>query len=488
MNPQARRRPPARLAEILESSYVRLAIAVVLVALGYSLLTLYFINTYTERLYDVRKEELRRIVELGLAAVDPLRGPNADENLSMEQARREGAILIRDLTSRYRLGENYLIMGTTSGLMLVHPYHPELEFSNQWNITDANGKPFMQEMIALAASDEGSGYLEYYYPPPNSDTPQRKVTYVVAIPEWDAFIAAGMYMDEVDAANRRYMRDSLLIMGGLLVVIFVFIYATLRPTLRTYGTLFTLFEEVHDNPDAIPNVPLESFREGSEGRDLLDGFHSMLQQIDLSKRARQEAVLTERNRLARELHDAVSQTLFSATIIADVLPRLWERDEDLGRERLEELRELTRGALAEMRTLLNELRPSALVQTDFDDLLRQLSEAVIARARLPIELHIEGEFDPPPDVKIALYRIAQEALNNVVKHAYAGQASIVLKANEAGAELCISDDGRGFDPAAVTSDHLGLNIMRERAEAIGARLTIDSQPGEGTEIVVAWHP
>lgn len=488
MKQQARRRQPTRLARLLESSYVRLSIAVVLVALGYALLTFYFVNTYTDRLYEVRKEELRRIVELGQAAIDPLRGDNADSNLSMEQARREGAILIRDLTYRYRLGENYLIMGTTSGLMLVHPYHPELEFTNQWNIADANGVFYMQEMIAIATSDEGSGYLEYAYPPPNSNTPQRKVTYIIAIPEWDAFIGAGMYMDEIDAANRRYVRDSLIIMAGLLTVIFLVVYATLRPTLHTYGTLFTLFEEVQDNPDTIPDVPLETFREGSEGRELLSGFENMLQQIDLSKRAREEAVLTERNRLARELHDAVSQTLFSATIIADVLPRLWERDEEVGRERLEELRELTRGALAEMRTLLNELRPSALVQTDFDDLLRQLSEAVIARARLPVELRIEGEFDPPPDVKIALYRIAQEALNNVVKHAYTSHASIVLNANSQGAELRISDDGRGFDPAAVSSEHLGLDIMRERAEAIGAQLTIDAQPGEGTTITAVWHP
>jgi signal transduction histidine kinase len=103
----------------------------------------------------------------------------------------------------------------------------------------------------------------------------------------------------------------------------------------------------------------------------------------LYEQAEEAAVATERNRLARDLHDAVSQTLFSASLIAKVLPRLWERKPEEGRRRLEEVRRLTRGALAEMRTLLLELRPKALVEADLGDLLRQLTEAFIGRARIP---------------------------------------------------------------------------------------------------------
>src|SRR5690606_17401985 len=189
-------------------------------------------------------------------------------------------------------------------------------------------------------------------------------------------------------------------------------------------------------------------------------------------------------------HDAVSQTLFSATLIADVLPRLYERSEEMGRKRLTELRELTRGAMAEMRTLLNELRPSALVQTDLDELLRQLTEAVIARARIPVDLVIEGEFaDIAPDVKIALYRIAQEALNNVFKHSHATHVKVALRRDAGILSLCIADDGRGFDLEAGTGERLGLNIMRERTDAINADLVIDTAPGEGTEVRVTWlHP
>jgi nitrate/nitrite-specific signal transduction histidine kinase len=207
----------------------------------------------------------------------------------------------------------------------------------------------------------------------------------------------------------------------------------------------------------------------------------------LRAQAEETAVAAERNRLARDLHDAVTQTLFSASLIADVLPRMWERDLEEGWRRLQELRELNRGALAEMRTLLLELRPTALEEADLDDLLSQLVESVIGRARLPIDLEIEGECVVPPDVKVALYRIAQESLNNVAKHAGASQAAVNLHCSATHVTLRISDDGRGFDTAAIPPEHLGLGIMQERAEAIGAQLTMESQIGCGTKITIAWQ-
>jgi PAS domain S-box-containing protein len=206
----------------------------------------------------------------------------------------------------------------------------------------------------------------------------------------------------------------------------------------------------------------------------------------LRVQAEQMAVAAERSRLARDLHDAVTQTLFSTSLIADVLPRLWERNAAEARQRLNELRLLTRGALAEMRTLLLELRPATLTEVGLAELLRQLSEALISRARVPVSLTVEGQCQLPPDVQIALYRIAQEALNNVARHAGAGQAIVSLRCQPQAVELCISDDGRGFDPAHVAHDHLGVGIMRERAEAIDALLRVDSRPGCGTQIVVVW--
>ncbi len=132
----------------------------------------------------------------------------------------------------------------------------------------------------------------------------------------------------------------------------------------------------------------------------------------LHEQAQGLAAVEERQRLARELHDAVSQTLFSASLSAEVLPRLWERNQDEGRRCLDELHRLTRGALAEMRALLLELRPAALTEVGLGDLLHQLAEAITNRARLPVKLAVDRPCPLPPDVQVALYRIAQEALNN----------------------------------------------------------------------------
>jgi signal transduction histidine kinase len=211
--------------------------------------------------------------------------------------------------------------------------------------------------------------------------------------------------------------------------------------------------------------------------------------LRLYEQAQQTAQLEERQRLARELHDAVTQTLFSGSLIADVLPRLWERDPAEARRRLEELRELTRGSLAEMRTLLYELRPAAITESPLGDLLRQLVEATIGHARLPVTLTIDGHSPSgglPPDVQIALYRIAQEALNNVAKHARANRAevSLVYRANQV--ELSVRDDGQGFDPSRASPGHFGVGNMSERAAAVGAGLAIASAPGEGTRVTITW--
>jgi len=169
-------------------------------------------------------------------------------------------------------------------------------------------------------------------------------------------------------------------------------------------------------------------------------------------------VVSERNRLARELHDAVTQTLFSASLIADVLPRIWERNPELGQEKLAELKGLTRGALAEMRTLLLELRPATLTESSLGELLHQLAAAGTGRTGLKIDVQVEGERTLPPDTQVALYRIAQEALNNVAKHAEATQVSMLLHLTPECVELKVVDNGRGFDPADISVHSLGLGI------------------------------
>jgi two-component system nitrate/nitrite sensor histidine kinase NarX len=209
---------------------------------------------------------------------------------------------------------------------------------------------------------------------------------------------------------------------------------------------------------------------------------------ELYKDAQTLAVLEERQKLARNLHDAINQSLFSAGLIAEVLPRLWEREPEEARRSLEDLRRLTRGALAEMRSLLVELRPSALTDTDLGDLLRLLGNAFTGRTNVPVVVTVTGGGTLPAEAQVVLYRICQEALNNIAKHAKATAVEIDVRHEPGALELHIRDDGRGFDSSEQTPPgHYGLSMMRERAETVGARLTVTSQPGHGTTLVVRWR-
>jgi two-component system nitrate/nitrite sensor histidine kinase NarX len=221
------------------------------------------------------------------------------------------------------------------------------------------------------------------------------------------------------------------------------------------------------------------------------------------------AALQERQRLAQNLHDAVNQSLFSAGLIAEVLPRLWERDQEQARHSLEDLRRLTRGALAEMRALLAELRPSVLTDSSLGDLLRQLANAFTGRTNIPVSVNIAGEHVLPGEIQVALYRICQEAFNNIAKHAGASRVEIDLryeadpaldtnaKVFNSGApqkiivrsvEMRICDDGAGFNTAEASAPgHYGLDMMRERAETVQAQLMVASQPGHGTELMLRWE-
>ncbi len=198
------------------------------------------------------------------------------------------------------------------------------------------------------------------------------------------------------------------------------------------------------------------------------------------------AVFEERQRLARDLHDAVTQTLFSSSIIAESLPRLAKTNPDRVLSLLDQLVLLNRGALAEMRNLLMELRPNNLINADIAELLKQLAEASMGRALLNISLKTVSKDALPKEVKITFYRIAQEAINNTVKHAKATRLEIFLSSQVDWAVLAIRDNGRGFDQTRVMSNHLGLGIMQERAKSIGASFQINSEPTQGTEIIVIW--
>ena len=203
----------------------------------------------------------------------------------------------------------------------------------------------------------------------------------------------------------------------------------------------------------------------------------------------QAAALEERHRIARDLHDSVSQSLFSLTLHTRTAELALARaglgpESELGRP-LAQVSELTRGALAEMRALIFELRPGALAEEGLAAALSKHAAAVKAREGLDISVTVPEERLPlAVEQEEHLYRLAQEALHNTVKHANAEHAWISLVADADEVVLTMRDEGVGFDPREPRPGHLGLETMRDRATSIGAELTVDSAPGAGTTIRV----
>ena len=207
-------------------------------------------------------------------------------------------------------------------------------------------------------------------------------------------------------------------------------------------------------------------------------------ETELRRQAGELAAGEERAHLARELHDSVTQALFSMTMVTRSGELLLDRDPATAREQLGQLRDLQREALAEMRALIFELRPGNLEQDGLVRALKTHTSALQGRLGLPIVVESDLTERLPLAVEEALYRIAQEALHNIVKHAKAKQVWVGIHAVGGGVRVRIQDDGRGFDPSTVPDGHLGLQGMRARADRLGATFSCTSRPDEGTTIEV----
>jgi signal transduction histidine kinase len=224
-----------------------------------------------------------------------------------------------------------------------------------------------------------------------------------------------------------------------------------------------------------------------ENQALIQALQVASRQLqDYAAQVEEFATAQERSRLARELHDSATQTIFSMNLTAQAARLLVEKEPGRAVQQLDRLQELAQGATGEIQVLVSQLRPRSLAEEGLPAALRRLVAEREARDGLRVQLEISGEKELPEAVVIGLYRIAQEALNNVAKHA--GTCEALVRLNLAGERpaLEVEDGGVGFDPSAVSlrSEHMGLAGMAERARELGWRLSCDSQPGHGTRIRV----
>lgn len=206
-----------------------------------------------------------------------------------------------------------------------------------------------------------------------------------------------------------------------------------------------------------------------------------------SAQVQELAAAEERNRLARELHDSVTQIIFGLTLSAQAAKLLIKRDPARASAELDHIQTLAQSALSEMRALIQQLHPQPVAEKGLATALRRLAAERQVNDGLTVEVKIEGSADLPAHIQEELYRIAQEGLHNIAKHARTDRAAVCLGLEGGGrVTMEIEDAGVGFDLAKVRVEpgHLGLTSMKERIEALGGSLMIDSHPGKGTRLLI----
>jgi two-component system sensor histidine kinase UhpB len=253
---------------------------------------------------------------------------------------------------------------------------------------------------------------------------------------------------------------------------------------RVLSPLFTLTEVMSSVDPDRPGRRLAGINPlSSEGQALADAFNAMLDRLES---ARHEAARTalaaqegERLRVARELHDEIGQTLTAVTIQAE---RAADGDPALASQALRRVAEAVRESLDEVRRIARELRPEALDDLGLVNALIALCSRLDAQDGPRVTRELQGKLPPlSPDVELVIYRIAQESLTNALRHSNARLATVSLKAEAGIVTLAVADDGKGM-PAQLPGGTAGIAGMRERALLVGGRLSIESRPGQGTEV------
>ncbi|NCT84964.1 MAG: histidine kinase [Comamonadaceae bacterium] len=391
---------------------------------------------------DARRTELKHYVDLAVSTVRPLLG---------QPGGKERALAILQSLDYGRDG--YFFVYSLSGRVLMHSRQPELVGQDLWELRDPQGRPTIQQLINRAKA--GGGYVDYLWSKPSSSQLAPKLGYVVAVPEWDWMLGTGLYLDGIEATMAELERGAR--QNITATMLWVGAVAIFGVALISAGAL-------------VLNL--------SEHRSAEAKLRALAREVVQSQEA-------ERARLARELHDGVSQALVATKLLiesAQSEPAAAARLQALALKRLN-------STLAEVRHLSHALRPALLDTLGLPAALQHLAAEFDAAGGTRYQAGVQGEeVELPEAVNTALFRIAQEALNNAARHAHATRVGVLLRfERDGGLALEIQDDGRGFDAdaaQAVADRGLGLRSMRERAAALGARLALVTSPGQGCRLTV----
>ena len=393
-------------------------------------------------LLNTKRDELRSYIALALTSISHLYGAGRDDEAAKEQAK---AIL-----SNMTFGDDgYFYVYAKDGLNLVHPRQPELVGTNLWDMHDSDGTYVIRELIARAR--EGGGFQRYLWPKPSTGRIERKLGYAIELPRWGWMLGTGIYLDDVDAAAAR---------------------------LR--GNVLTSVSQTLLGLAAVAVVAALAVFAGGMALNI-----SEQRQADRKLKALAHRVVSsqeeERARVSRELHDHICQLLVSIKYQFELVGhRLAHPGGQPVTGIDKEIAALSK-AIGEVRRISHDLRPALLDDLGLPAALEHIGNELAQRSGLEVSVapHLHEEHLPELQ-SVSLFRVAQEALRNVERHAQASHVDIRLDDSGDRLELRITDDGRGFDVKTVelSKDRgIGLTNMRERVERNGGSFQLVSHPG-----------
>ena len=410
------------------------------------------IALFEETMLAAKKAELLNYISLAQTSIDHL--TSIPVNSSAEDV-IEAQVRAKQILNSLTFGEDgYFFVYDRAGTNLVHPKQSWRVGENYWDLKDKDGRLVIQDLIA--AGDAGGGFTRYAWEQPSRGDVTDKIGYAVMVEPWGWMLGTGIYIDDVvnQAAKTRAVADSqiretfilisAIALGAVIIVFATGVVINIRESRMADAKLQALAERVVD--------------------------------------AQEE----ERGRVARELHDSISQILVSVKFMLQSARRGPKTAESLGKA--EDNLNL---AIQEVRRISHDLRPGLLDDLGLSRALRNLGEEFAARTGIHVDISTTAFKNlMADDVKTTLYRIAQEALTNIERHAQAERVELGVSHGPAGVVLVINDDGAGFDQAKLAASRkpvgIGLRNMQERLTRHRGRLTIDSGP-QGTR-VRAWLP
>ena len=394
---------------------------------------------------SARRAELKNYVQLAMSEIAPMVESHADVAASKERA-------LGLLASMTYGDDGYFFVYDMHGTVLMHPRQRDLVGQDLSALRDPQGNATIQDLLAQARA--GGGFVEYMWRRPSTGRIAPKLGYVTRIAQWDWMIGTGLYRDDIDAATAQLDAQASSNIGETLLWIAAIAFGGVA--LISFSGIWLNLSELRVADAKLQTLARQVVRFQED----------------------------ERAHLARELHDGATQTMVSAKLLVESAIDQLERDSRPAPRALETALSGLKQSLDEVRRISHRLRPAMLDELGLPAALELLTREAEDAGATPVHLSVEGEPAPlPEEVKTALFRVSQEALANVAKHARARHVEVALDFARDGVALRIRDDGQGFEVDRIQLDPnrgIGLRNMRERLASIGGTFEVLATPGAGT--------